>query len=176
VDGSQTISWTADSRTLAFDWGDNSSQTGVRLLDTTGGGGDLITDSRLAVVQNPPGHSSVNAPDYVSLCVTDSIITPDGSSVVCGYATTNGMGTQGNPYNTTTGFMRYSVKTGKGDVASVFHFQGQAPGDISLYWTNSTGNTLIAAILTPSGLRTGVIHGKTFTPLPGAAGIADAAW
>ncbi len=46
VDGAQSISWTADSRTLAFSV-ENTSYVGVRLLDTAAGGTDLMADSRL---------------------------------------------------------------------------------------------------------------------------------
>jgi hypothetical protein len=177
VDGSQTISWTADSRTLAFEWGDQSD-VGVRLLDTTAGGDNLIADSRLAITLRVSGPASVSAAqgkNHVSQCVTDSIVTPDGSAIICGYTTTTGNSTK--TFDTTTGFIQYSASTGKvARVFGVFQFRGQAGGDISLYWTNSAGNTLIGAILTPSGIRVGVINGETFTPLPGTAGIADAAW
>jgi hypothetical protein len=177
VDGSQTISWAADSRTLAFDWG-NQSYIGVRLLDTAASGDNLIADSRLAVIEanftsrgggqsGPPSMSK----DNISQCVTDGIISSDGSAIVCGY-TTNMSGRE-----TTTGFIRYSTTTGKlTAVLGVYQFQGQAPGDISLYWVNSTGRVLIGGILTPRGIRVGVINGETFTPLPGLAGLGAAAW
>jgi hypothetical protein len=103
--------------------------------------------------------------------VTDGIISSDGSAIICGY-TTNMDGRQ-----TTTGFIRYSTTTGKPTaVLGVDQFQGQAPGEISLYWVNSTGKVLIGGILTPSGTRVGVINGETFTPLPGTAGPGAAAW
>jgi hypothetical protein len=183
VDGSETISWAADSRTLAFDWR-NRSYIGVRLLDTTASGDNLIADSRLAVIQasltsqggggGRSGSPSVSK-DHISQCVTDSIISLDGSAIVCGYTTTMMLST--DTYDTTTGFIRYSTRTGKPTlVLGVFQFRGQAPGDISLYWTNSTGKILIGGILTPSGLRVGVINGETFTPLPGTAGLGPAAW
>jgi hypothetical protein len=177
VDGSQTISWAADSRTLAFDWG-NHSYIGVRLLDTTASGNNLIADSRLAVIEanftsqsggqsGPPSMSK----DNISQCVTDGIISSDGSAIVCGYTTNM------NRRETTTGFIRYSTTTGKPTAAlGVYQFQGQAPGDISLYWVNSTGKTLIGAILTPSGIRVGVINSERFTPLPRIAGLGAAAW
>jgi hypothetical protein len=177
VDGSQTISWAADSSTLAFDWG-NRSRIGVRLLDTAASGDNLITDSRLAVIEadvtsrggpqsGPPSMSK----DNISQCVTDGIISSDGSAIVCGYAT-NMAGR-----DTTTGFIRYSTTTGKPTaVLGVSKFQGQAPGDISLYWVNSTGKILIGGVLTPSGIRVGVINGERFTPLPGIAGLGAAAW
>ena len=177
VDGSQTISWAADSRTLAFDWG-NRSLVGVRLLDTTASGDNLIADSRLAVILGPPAPHSVSpakAKDHVSQCVTDSIISLDGSAIVCGYTTTVMLSR--NTYDTTTGFIRYSTRTGKpARVFGVFQFRGQAPGDISLYWTDPAGKTLIGGILTPRGIRVGVINDKTFTPLPRTAGLRTAAW
>jgi hypothetical protein len=78
---------------------------------------------------------------------------------------------------TTTGFIRYSTTTGKPTaVLGVHKFRGQAPGDISLYWVNSTGKVLIGGILTPAGIRVGVINGERFTPLPGIAGLGAAAW
>jgi hypothetical protein len=181
VDGSATISWAADATTLAFDWA-NHSYIGVRLLDTAASGNNLIADSRLAVIQanltsQGAGQAGISSgpPDYVSQCVTDSLISPDGSAIVCGYTT--GVGSGRAVVSTTTGFIRYSTRTGKSaHVFGVFHFRGQAPGDISLYWSDSTGKILIGGILTPSGIRVGVINGETFTPLPGTTGLAEAAW
>jgi hypothetical protein len=173
---SQSISWAADSSTLAFDWG-NRSEIGVRLLDTTASGDNLIADSRLAVIEASLTRTVSRRPlipgppDYISRCVTDSIISVDGSAIVCGYTTTT------NTNETTTGFIRYSVSTGKPTpLISVFQFQGQAPGDISLYWTDSTGKVLVGGILAPGGVRVGVINGEKFTPLPGTAGLGAAAW
>jgi hypothetical protein len=176
VTASQTISWAADSRTLAFDWR-NQSYIGVRLLDTAASGDNLIADSRLAVIEASLTRTVSRRPlipgppDYISRCVTDSIISVDGSAIVCGYTTTT------NTNETTTGFIRYSVSTGKPTpLISVFQFQGQAPGDISLYWTDSTGKVLVGGILAPGGVRVGVINGEKFTPLPGTAGLGAAAW
>ena len=177
VDGAASISWAANSRTLAFDWQDNSGGYGVRLLDTAASGDNLITDSRLAVTEftltakAPP----TSPPDYISPCVTDAIMSADGSSVVCGYDT--GTLRSANSYRTTTGFIRYSTKTGKpAQVYGVSTFNGQSGGDISVWWTNATGKTLIGGIGTPSGIRVGVITGQTFTPLPGSAGLGTVAW
>jgi hypothetical protein len=177
VNASQTISWAADSRTLAFDWA-NQSSIGVRLLDTAAGGDNLITDSRLAVIETSftaPDGSQTGPPsmskDNISQCVTDGIISSDASAIVCGYTTNMG------GRETTTGFIRYSTTTGKPTaVLGVHKFRGQAPGDISLYWVNSTGKILIGGILTPAGIRVGVINGQRFTPLPGIAGLGAAAW
>jgi hypothetical protein len=177
VDGSQTISWAADSTTLAFDWG-NKTYIGVRLLGTAASGGNLIADSRLAVIEarftsqggrrsGPPAMSK----DSISQCVTDGIVSLNGSAIVCGYTTSV------DGKETTTGFIRYSTTTGKPTaVLGVYRFQSQAPGDISLYWVNSTGEILVGGILTPSGISVGVINGERFTPLPGIAGLGAAAW
>jgi hypothetical protein len=176
VDGSQTISWTADSRTLAFDWSDRS-EVGVRLLDTAASGDNLMADSRLAVVDVKFGTHSLApvfpfpAKDNVSSCVTDEIISPDGSAIVCGYTTNVG------GHSTTTGFISYSTSTGNPvRLLGVYRFRGQAGGDISLYWVNSTGTVLIGGTLTPRGIQVGVINGQKFTPLPGIGGLGAAAW
>jgi hypothetical protein len=174
VDGAQSISWTEDSRTLAFGV-ENRSYTGVRLLDTAAGGTDLIADSRLAVVERTfkdLGHSLENAapPDYFVSCATDAMITMDGSAIVCGYST--GIG------NTTTmGFAHYSTVTGKmNHVTGLVHFDGEAPTGISLYWVNSTGKIAIGTSETTGGGRVGVMNGDTFTPLPGVTGFEAIAW
>jgi len=178
VDGSQSISWAADSQTLAFDWINQSYTIGVRLLDTAASGNNLIADSRLAVIEasrTSQSHISSGPPDYISQCVTDSIMSLDGSSIVCGYSTSTGP--YNDPYDT-TGFIRYSAKTGKqAQVFGVFTFKGnEGGGEFSLYWTDSTGKTLIGGSATPSGTRVGVINGETFTPLPGIAHLGAAAW
>jgi hypothetical protein len=180
VDGAATISWAANSPTIAFYWMNRAGTIGVRLLDTAASGDNLIADSRLAVIeatkasQSGPGQSG--PPDYVSQCVTDSIMSLDGSSIICGYAT-DAVGSAPNSSRTTTGFIRYSTKTGKAaQVYGVSTFNGQADGDISVWWTSATGKTLIGGVLTPGGIRVGVISGQTFTPLPGAGGLGAVAW
>jgi hypothetical protein len=177
VDGAASISWAANSRTLAFDWQDNSGGYGVRQLDTAASGDNLITDSRLAVTEYVPTAKAppMSPPDYVSSCVTDAIMSADGSSVVCGYA--SGTLRSANAYRTTTGFIRYSTKTGRpGQVYGVSTFNGQGGGDISVWWTSATGKTLIGGILSAKGIHVGVITGQTFTPLPGSGGLGAVAW
>jgi len=174
VDGAQSISWTADSRTLAFGV-QNTSNAGVRLLDTAAGGTDLIADSRLAVIVrnfSDLGRSLRNAPPpyYFASCTTDAMISMDGSAIVCGYSTTVGK-------TTTMGFAQYSTGTGKmNHVVGLVHFKGKAPIGISLYWVNSTGNIAIGTSETAGGGRVGVMNGDTFTPLPGVAGFEAIAW
>ena len=174
VDGAQSISWAADSRTLAFGV-QNKSYVGVRLLDTAAGGTDLMADSRLAVDQGnfkDLGRRLRNAspPYYFVSCITDAMISMDGSAIVCGYSTTVG--------NTTTmGLAQYSTATGKmNHVTGLVHFDGKAPTGISLYWVNSTGKIAIGTSETAGRGRVGVINGDTFTPLPGVKGFAAIAW
>jgi hypothetical protein len=171
VDGAQSISWTADSRTLAFDWAKSQADMGVRLLDTTTSGGSLTADSRLAVLLGPAGIG--DAPDRVSQCETDDIITPDGSAVICGYASSI-EGSSPATTEVTTGFVRYSARTGKVDgVSGVFRRpQSRAGGGISLFWTNSDGSVVIGAGVTGIG----VFSGEKFTPLPEITGLNIAAW
>ena len=173
VDGAQSISWTADS-TLAFGV-ENTSYVGVRLLDTAAGGTDLMADSRLAVIEQnfkDLGRSLRNAapPYYFVSCITDAMISMDGSAIVCGYSTTVGK-------TTTMGFAQYSTRTGTmNHVVGLVHFEGKAPIGISLYWVNSTGKIAIGTSETTGGGRVGVMNGDTFTPLPGVTGFAAIAW
>jgi hypothetical protein len=178
VDGAATISWGADGTTLAFDWQNQANETGVRLLDTAASGHNLIADSRLAVVEDPGNGKNPRRPvppDYVSQCVTDSIMSADGSSIVCGYDTT--MESAHGPAISTSGFIRYSTKSGKPTlVYGVSQIHGQVGGDVSTWWTNATGTTLIGTVTTRGALRVGVISGQTFTLLPGTAGLGAVAW
>ncbi len=173
VDGAQSISWTADS-TLAFGV-ENTSYVGVRLLNTAARGTSLMADSRPAVIERSfrgLGRSLRNAapPYYFVSCITDAMISIDGSAIVCGYSTTVGK-------TTTMGFAQYSTRTGKmNHVVGLVHFKGSAPTGISMYWVNSTGKTAIGTSETTGGGRIGVMNGDKFTPLPGVTGFEAIAW
>jgi hypothetical protein len=169
ADGAQSISWTAGT-TLAFGV-ENGSHVGVRLLDTAARGTDLMADSRAVIDQNFLGRSLNAAPPYYFVsCITDAMISIDGSAIVCGYSTTVGK-------TTTMGFAQYSTRTGKmNHVVGLVHFQGHAPTGISLYWVNSTGKIAIGTSETTGGGRIGVLNGDKFTPLPGVTGFAAIAW
>jgi hypothetical protein len=197
---SATISWAADSATLAFDWESSYREIGVRLLNTAASGEGLIADSRLAVVEPDTlnilqklgashyktvyitvhGHkysrrelvgSPFTPPYYVSECETPAMITEDGSSIVCGYSSDAGDGV------TAAGFILYSSATGKQEGAIGFQlYKTQISGQIRLYWTNATGTLLVGAEPTATGDTLGVINGEKFTPLAGDPSFADAAW
>ncbi len=109
-------------------------------------------------------------PYYFVSCITDAMISMDGSTIVCGYSTSIRK-------TTTMGFARYSTRTGKmNHVAGLVHFRGKAPLGISLYWVNSTGKIAIGTSETSGGGRVGVMNGNTFTPLPGVTGFEAIAW
>lgn len=169
--GAQSISWTAGS-TLAFGVR-NGFHFGVRLLDTAARGTDLMADSRPVFDEDRRdlGLSLKAGPPYYFLsCITDAMISIDGSAIVCGYSTTVGK-------TTTMGFARYSTRTGKmNHVIGLVRFEGGAPTGISLYWVNSTGKIAIGTSETTGGGRIGVMNGDTFTPLPGVRGFEAIAW
>ena len=160
-------------------WMNQTFIRGVRLLDTAAGGDDLITDSRLAVTESRPRADAagrLTSKDHVSQCVTDSIISAgrlrDRLRLLDDIA---GHGWAG--LETTTGFIRYSTKTGKSAVLGVFQFKGQGQGrDISLYWVNSTGNDPDRGDRDAPRNPRRVINGEKFTPLPGITRLGAAAW
>ncbi len=176
------LSWTANGQTLAFQaWQEHETQRGstaaaprasrpnvkvtlttqVRLLDAAGAGGSLAT-STLTVEWAMSGSL---------LLGTNTIITPDGSKIVCVTATQSSLAgvVTSSPNGAAT---EYSVATGK-----VVGFLGGeqpvvvgAPGTRSevvlvqdVLWSNATGSTLIVATSTGAG----VLTGDQFTPIPG---------
>ena len=171
VDGAQSISWAADS-TLAFGVR-NVSYVGVRLLDTAAPGTRPDGGQPVAVIgpNFDLGRSLKAAPPYYfSPCITNAMISIDGSAIVCGYSTTVGK-------TTTMGFAQYSTRTGKmNHVFGLVHFQGKPPTGMSLYWVNSTGKIAIGTSETAGGGRIGVMNGDKFTPLPGVRGFDAIAW
>jgi hypothetical protein len=117
-------------------------------------------------------------------CQEDSIITPDGSTIVCGAITAtkaNDSITGSGPVaallqrGAETEFIEYSPSTGK--VARVLgHWTFGSVGALSVevLWSNASGSVLIGVIPDSGDGRVGVISGNEFTPLsgPGAASAA----
>ncbi len=175
-DDSDAISWTADGRTLAFDWADNT-EVAVRLLNTSARGGSLIADSRVAVVVRtltPPSPSPARQP---LSCQTDQIISPDGSVIVCGASAIVSVARVGHSLKVTVkeAFLEYSAATGK-LLRTMDEHTMKGPAAIGLYWSGPSGKVLIVATPAGSGSRAGVLRGARFTPLPGAANLGAAAW
>ena len=176
-DDSGAISWTADGRTLAFDWID-TTEVAVRLLNTSARGGSLIADSRLAVVIRTltprPGPFPARQP---LSCQTDQIISPDGSVIVCGASAIVSVIRVGHSVKITAeeAFLEYSAATGK-LLRTMDKHTVQGSAAIGLYWSAPAGKVLIVATAAGSGSRAGVLRGARFTPLPGAANLGAAAW
>ena len=120
-------------------------------------------------------------------CQEDSIITPDGSTIVCGAiapieatgSASAGASADGSVAallrrGAETEFIGYSVATGK--VARVLgHWTFGSVGALSVevLWSNASGSVLIGVIPDGGGGRVGVISGNEFTPLP-LSGAASA--
>jgi hypothetical protein len=197
-DDARSLSWTDNERTLAFDWAASGPgvHTGVWLLNLDTGGGSLLAGSREAVtLMNQaslgpapvptsttvpvirPSSSSGAQPVTPPTCQEDSIITPDGSAIVCGAITTlnetvqpNGAGLQ---RGAETEYLEYSAASGK--VARVLgHWTFGSVGALSVevLWSNASGSVLIGVIPDGGGGRVGVISGNEFTPLPATVASA----
>ncbi|HEV2260129.1 MAG TPA: hypothetical protein VGS06_44040 [Streptosporangiaceae bacterium] len=199
-DDARSVSWTANERTLAFDWAASGPgvHTGVWLLNLQTGGGSLLAHSREAVTlvnqaslgATPlpssttvpvvrPASTTSGQPVTPPTCQEDSIVTPDGSAIVCGAITAlnetvkpDGGGLQ---RGAETEFFEYSTASGK--VARVLgHWTFGSVGALSVevLWSNASGSVLIGVIPNSGGGRVGVISGNEFTPLPAAVASASA--
>jgi len=200
-DDARSLSWAADERTLAFDWEGNGPgvHTGVWLLDLSAGGGSLLADSREAVTlinqasfgpaaggAATPTPSPSASPTRQSVtppaCQLDSIITPDGSTLVCGAITETNEKTSVTPEvslqrGAETEFIEYSAATGK--VARILgHWKFGKVGALSVevLWSDASGSVLIGVIPDSGGGRVGVISGNEFTPLPVSAAFESGVW
>jgi hypothetical protein len=140
------VSWTADEKELEFTWqtGRSGQPVTARVLDLSSSGGSLLGHSRVAATLVSPGAQSAR-----TACQADSIITPDGTTIVC--------------FAPLRGFLEYSAKSGK-----LLRVLGPAGGleARALLWSDASGRVLIGAMLLPGGqFRVGIISGSTFTPL-----------
>jgi hypothetical protein len=156
-----SLSWTADQRTLAFDWRADSLQS-VRLLDTSRAGGSLLAASQLAVrVANAAGPGQT-----LYDCPAGMIITPDGSAVVCPSDTIIKIAPdRGETYS--TGFPVFSTATGR-VIRIVGHSsqdQHVDPAVESVLWSDASGRVLIGVVSSAGRHWVGVISGNKFTPL-----------
>jgi hypothetical protein len=129
-------------------------------ITATAGGSATPTPSSTRQAVTPPE------------CQLDSIITPDGSAIVCGAIA--GTGTLLHR-GAETEFIEYSTATGK--VARVLGYWtfGRVGGlSVDVLWSNASGSVLIGVIPGGDNGRVGVISGNQFTPLPlpGAASAA----
>lgn len=173
-DDARSMSWTADGRTLAFEWtGPTSGTIVVRLLDVGAPVGGLLARSRLATPltgKNPAGPG----------CQEDSVITPDGSAVVCGAieatSETVNPNATGSPLKrgAQTAFFEFSTVTGKVTrTLGRWTFPRVGALAVDVLWTSPSGSVLIGVIPTAGDGRVGIIRGNEFTPLSTpAAGVS----
>lgn len=151
------LSWTADGRTLAFQWWFKSGGiTQVRLLDTTSQGGSLRS-SKPVVTFAPvyPGGPKLG-PAF------NTVITPDGARIV---AVTRPLdGTSASRSQVT----EFSAGSGRA-VRRLDRWRISGP-PADVLWTDARGSTVI--VIGPGGHgpngQIGVLSGGTFTPLPHA--------
>jgi hypothetical protein len=110
-------------------------------------------------------------------CQEDSIITPDGSSIVCGAITAvnptikrdSRGGFAGLQRGAVTGFLEYSTATGKVTrILGHWTFGSVGALSVEVLWSNASGSVLIGVIPDAGGGQVGVISGNKFTPLPTA--------
>jgi hypothetical protein len=140
-DNNTTLSWLADGHTLVFDYG-TGVRAGVRMLDMSRQGHDLIADSQ-------PTAWSIASGDC-----SRPLVTSDGKSVVC---VTEGSGA----------FPEYSTATGN-LTRTLYQASSGTYGEV--LWASSSGNALIGylnssgAMPGPMG-SVGVITQSGFRPL-----------
>jgi hypothetical protein len=156
-DDAMSVSWTADGRELAFDWGPGSGPgLGAWLLDTTRDGSGLLAGSRLVVAVSG-GLASFG-------CQTDEIVSGDGSVIICGAEKISGV--PGSDESVEVGFEEFSTTTGK-VIRTLYHHTIRHVRNnlVGLMWSSPSGGTLIVSIPGPGNGLAGILHGGTFTPL-----------
>jgi len=202
-DDARSLSWTGDEQTLAFDWTGNGPgvHVGVRLLDLRSGGGALLAHSRQVVSlvdQGPdtgtpapipsthpalgtslPSSGPIASPEASpaahpqSACQQDSIVTLDGTTIICGAiaeidssvgpTTDTGVPLQ---RGAVTGFFEFSIATGKATrILGYWRFGRVGALSVDVLWSNASGSVLIGVIPDAGSGRVGVISGNEFTPL-----------
>jgi hypothetical protein len=110
-------------------------------------------------------------------CQEDSVITPDGSLIVCGAMETlkttekTSHGQFSLLSDVETGFIEYSAATGQvAHILGHWTFNNETSDSVDVLWSNASGRVLIAVIPSANGHgRVGVISGNAFTPLPAQA-------
>lgn len=172
------MSWTADGRTLAFEWDAGARspvwELQVRLLSLASADGDLLAASRQVMAsgrQYKPSGNTFQVTDAES----DPLITPDGSAIVTStvYWQVKKKGS-GQAWNGRYGSAEYSARTGK--LVRILGYWKIKPAGFwstQVLWSSPSGRVLIGII--PGG-RVGVINGNEFTPLnmPPVSGVVTA--
>jgi hypothetical protein len=155
------MSWTADGKGLAFNWQSGQSVS-ARLLDLTSPGGSLLGHSRVTTTLS---QEAATGGTLVS-CAGGSLITPDGTTVVCAAQLVHAGPKVTNPASG-SGFAEFSAASGK-----LIRVLGQAKAGtggrtaMDVLWSDPSGRVLIGAVRLAGRMRVGVISGNTVTLLP----------
>jgi hypothetical protein len=154
------LSWAANQRTLAFNWGPGQTRS-ARLLNLGNAGGSLLAASRPAVTLANTANMGQTLYQCGSL-----ILVPNGSEFVCASGEITKIAKDGiTTY--TTGFPEFSAATGH-LTRIVGHWhpnQWHEPEIIDLLWSDASGRVLIGVIHAGGRNWVGVISGNKFTPL-----------
>jgi hypothetical protein len=161
-----SLSWTADGRTLAFIfWGDPGGG-GVRLLDVAAPGRNLLADSRLALGQP----KNARRPGYW----IQARVTPDGHTIVAVRGLRDGLSEQ---------LAEFSARTGK--LVRVLSDIRFLSGGETVGWASPSGSVLIVTNakrghrVSPfviADASAGVLKDGHYTPLPWSSYTLAAAW
>jgi hypothetical protein len=177
------LSWTADSRTLAFPLTTgHRSAVQARLLDVRAPGRSLRRASRVAVTF---GHVPVQVSVVGTLGNSDTLITPDGRLIVSGTTPPSD-----RPGTTGLAIAEFPVRANgpAGPARPVRTLDPvTAGGQFALYrevlWSNADGSVLIAtgfrssAVKLDDGSVIGTVTRNGFRPLPGSlAGVFQIAF
>src|SRR5580658_3097216 len=168
---------------LAFDWEGNGqgNKAGVRLLNLRARGSNLLADSRQAVSLG----NRVLVPIFPSgsgaqpTCHEDSVITPDGTTIVCGAIALRSDGSA-LQQGAETEFIEFSASTGSVTrILGHWTFGNIGQLAVGVLWSNTSGSVLIGVIPDAHDGRVGVIRGNEFTPLrtsPASVSGYDNTW
>jgi hypothetical protein len=157
----QPLSWSADSRTLAFQqWGGKNDDaiTRVRVLDTATPGDSLSSARIVTTFHNNNGSG-------LKFNFGNTVITPDGTKIIAATysATAHGirLGSQ---------ITEFSARTG-----AVVRTMGRHGGPTGVVWTDRTGDRLIVSVGYTG--KFAVVAGGTVTPLPSMPmNVATVVW
>jgi len=157
----RSLSWPATQRTLAFNWTSGQSAS-VRLLDLGTAGGSLLADSRQVTSLG----GTAGAGGTVTSCPGNSIITPDGSAIVCAASQVLRMGANGTIRQRSTGLAEFSTATGRlTRILGNWPSSQAGPTAMDVLWSDASGRVLIGVIAAAGQTWVGVISGNGFTPL-----------
>jgi Tol biopolymer transport system component len=161
------LSWTADGKHVAFVGSSvRPARSGVRLLDVTAPGSDLLADSKPTACEWPALGSGTFFPVWRGLKVT-----PDGRTVVILEELASGTA----PARARDRLLKCSTATGQ--VTTVLNDRNTLGG----YWyeqvmyTNATGSVLVVTGVR-KGNTAGILRGDAYTPIPWSAHTVTAVW